>query len=272
MSWEQLRGLTIQPLPALAALLFGMIALTNNALCWRGILARLHHQLDIKTAFRIWFFSQLVRYAPGNVWHLFGRVYLSQQVGIKPQPTSLSLMLETLYTLTAGLIVAASSLVFWPRIDTIHSVILLVIPFLGVCLMPQLLQRPLTWLLHRFQRSTDWLVFQPRTMLWLIPGYGISWLYYGLGVYLLALSIHPLSLQTLPAIIGMFALGWIIGFLSFITPSGLGVREGVLSYMLSFLMPVPIAILLALLARVWLISAELICVLLIGIWTRMTSD
>jgi hypothetical protein len=269
LSWEQLRGLTIQPVLAAAAVLSGMIALGNNAISWRGILLGLQQRLSISTSLRVWFFSQMVRYVPGNVWHLFGRLYLSQQAGVNTRPASLSLILEVLYTLTAGLLVAALSLVFWPRLDIILVFLLLLIPFLGLCLVPQLFQRPLIWLLRRLGRSTDWLDFQRRDTLKLLPIYGISWLYYGLGLHLLALSIYPLPIQTLPAVIGMFALGWIIGFLSIITPSGLGVREGVLSYLLTFVMPEPVAILLALLARVWLLAAELVCLALITVWSRL---
>ena len=55
-----------------------------------------------------------------------------------------------------------------------------------------------------------------------------------------------------------FALAWVIGFLSFLTPGGLGVREGLLSLLLSSYMPAPQATLIALICRVWMLSAEIV--------------
>jgi len=55
-----------------------------------------------------------------------------------------------------------------------------------------------------------------------------------------------------------FAFAWIVGFLSFLTPGGLGIREGLLSLLLSRYMPTPQATLVALLCRVWMLSAEIV--------------
>jgi uncharacterized membrane protein YbhN (UPF0104 family) len=97
-----------------------------------------------------------------------------------------------------------------------------------------------------------------RDLVALLPGYVAVWLIYGGSVYLLTASVYPVSLDALPTLTGMYALAWVLGFLSFITPSGLGVREGILSYMLSFVVPVPVAMLLALLLRVWMTAGELL--------------
>jgi len=48
----------------------------------------------------------------------------------------------------------------------------------------------------------------------------------------------------------------IIGLFAFFVPAGLGVREGVMVFMLSFLMPPAMAGIIALSSRIWLTFAE----------------
>ena len=53
-----------------------------------------------------------------------------------------------------------------------------------------------------------------------------------------------------------YAFAWIIGFLSFLTPGGLGIREGLLGLLLANYILIQQATLAALLCRVWGLSAE----------------
>jgi uncharacterized membrane protein YbhN (UPF0104 family) len=64
-------------------------------------------------------------------------------------------------------------------------------------------------------------------------------------------------LERLPALVGIFAGAWVIGFLSFLAPGGLGVREGILVYLLGFYLPSHVAIVVTLLSRLWVTAAEL---------------
>jgi len=73
----------------------------------------------------------------------------------------------------------------------------------------------------------------------------------------LIISIYSFPVSWLPVTIGIFSIA---GVSQFLTPSGIGVLEGVLTVLLSLYLPVPIAILIALLARVWKTVTELICV------------
>jgi glycosyltransferase 2 family protein len=265
-SWSQLAGIRIAPAPALLALVCGSLSLVAFAALWHSTLWRLGGRLSLATAMRIWFSSQLVRYVPGNIWHLMGRVYLTQQAGVGTRVTSMSLVVELMQTITAALLMAAASLLFWQRQSAQSLWTLLLIPLLLCYTLPQLLlQRPLEWALRRTGLGFPDISLHRRDLFALLPGYCGSWIAYGCGLYLLALSIHPLPLRAIPALVGIFAIAWVVGFLSFITPSGLGVREGVLGYLLSSLMPLPVALLLALLARVWLTVAELGCAALV-VW------
>jgi glycosyltransferase 2 family protein len=93
----------------------------------------------------------------------------------------------------------------------------------------------------------------------------LMWLTNGIAFYLFTSSITPTPLEQLPAFIAMNAGAYWIGYVSFLTPSGLGFREGALAWMLSSFFPAPFAIALSLVARLWTTAGELLGVTLVWI-------
>lgn len=90
-----------------------------------------------------------------------------------------------------------------------------------------------------------------------ISGYLLLWGLLGTAFFLFINSIYPVDFSQLTMVTGIYAVAWSIGFLSFLTPSGLGVREGILSLLLTTVLPPAVAMLVALLSRLWTLSAEL---------------
>ena len=87
--------------------------------------------------------------------------------------------------------------------------------------------------------------------------YLILWCGVGIAFFLFVKSLSPLEWHLIPETIGIYAMAWTVGFLSFITPAGLGIREGALSFLLSTLLPEATAIFVALLSRFWYLTVEL---------------
>jgi hypothetical protein len=85
----------------------------------------------------------------------------------------------------------------------------------------------------------------------------LDWLAQGIGSFLLVRSFYPLTLTQLPVMMGGYAVSWMIGFLVLITPAGLGVREGIYTLILKTVMPEPVAIISAMVTRVWVTAGEL---------------
>lgn len=92
----------------------------------------------------------------------------------------------------------------------------------------------------------------------LISGYLLLWGLLGIAFFLFIKSLYPVEVSQLIVVIGIYAVAWSIGFLSLVTPSGLGVREGILSLLLTTVLPPATATLVALLSRLWTLSAELL--------------
>jgi len=87
------------------------------------------------------------------------------------------------------------------------------------------------------------------------------WVLFGLAFFLFARRLTPLGWIRYLPVTGVYALAWVIGMVSVFAPAGIGVREGVLSILLAQYLPEPTAIVAALLSRLWITLAELVCAL-----------
>jgi uncharacterized membrane protein YbhN (UPF0104 family) len=70
-------------------------------------------------------------------------------------------------------------------------------------------------------------------------------------------AVFPVPLGQLLFVAGALACSNILGLLALFAPSGLGVREGVLVSLLSVVMPAPVAVVIAVLTRLWMTFVEI---------------
>jgi uncharacterized membrane protein YbhN (UPF0104 family) len=96
------------------------------------------------------------------------------------------------------------------------------------------------------------------------------WVGMGMSFWLLAAALTEVELSLLPQMIGAFTLSWAVGFFSFVTPGGLGVREGALTLLLKPFFPLYAAAALALLSRIWWLGGEILALVLSVLWERLS--
>ncbi len=239
-SWNALRDYHWQVQWGLLAL--GFLFLVGQelmfALIWRSILRRLGSSLDIVTSERIYLGAEFVRYIPGNVWHVITRIVWAEQRGVPKAMGFASMVIELATKILSAALVFAVSLLFWPDVTALTTqahippnVALIAgavaIPLLLLGLHPRLLEAALNTGLRLLKREPTRLTLGYLDLLVITLFWSLSWVVAGIGFYLLTRSIvtTPLPSALLPLCTGIYALGWDIGFLSFITPSGIGFRE-----------------------------------------------
>lgn len=227
---------------------------------WNLILGKLKGALSFRKATRIFFLSQLSRYLPGKVWLIFGRVYLCKKEGISEAKVAISLILELSLIIMASLLVFLVSLAFPGSLLLKETLLFLVLIPLGlISLHPSILNRVINFGLRRLGKQKVRVNLRYGEVLKLLSLFCLGWVPLGIGVSLLIASIYPISINKFPVITGMFALAWSAGFLSFLAPGGLGVREGILALLLSSFLPSAVAVIVSLTLRLWLILVELFC-------------
>lgn len=229
---------------------------------WKLILERLEEKnVSIRKGYKYWSLSQLGRYLPGKFWLVLGRVYLCNKEGFSKSATTASIIMELILTVLAGVFVFLLALPFMKFSLTIHHVywLLLLIPIGLVSIHPLLFSKLFNFILRKLKRTEIRFDISYSQIVSFIALYMIMWLVCGLAFFLFVNSLYHVGWSKFVGITGTFAIAWVIGFVSFITPAGLGVRELALSVLLANYMPVPMAIVVALVSRIWLTAAELVC-------------
>lgn len=72
-------------------------------------------------------------------------------------------------------------------------------------------------------------------------------------------------------IVGTFSISWLVGYYALLSPGGLGIQEGVQVYLLQFFFPLPISIVIAFAARLWMTIGDL-CVSLLAVILLMHEN
>ncbi|MBN2537105.1 flippase-like domain-containing protein [candidate division WOR-3 bacterium] len=232
-------------------------------LTWTVLLRSLGERLSAFRATAIISVSQMGKYVPGKVWFTLGRAVLARRHGIPESKTVLTAFMEAGFALLAALLLFGVTVILLPRgqVPGYAYWAFVLVPVCLVCLYPPLLRRIVNALLRRLKQPLlDINLPLPRIVA-IVGLYLLMWVVQGFGCFLLINSFYPLALDRLPIVVGGYALAWILGFLSLVTPAGLGVREGILTFAFRFAMPEPVAILAALLTRVWITLAEVVAAL-----------
>ena len=230
------------------------------ALGWNLILRVLGGRLSHKRALKIFFVTDLAKYIPGKVWTMVGKVYMCKEEGVPVAVTSTSVVIQPLIQVISGLLIFLLSLPFWTKTsDFMNNLYLffLLIPLGLLLLHPAIMTRPLNFVLRKLKQKPIELKIKYSHILSILLLWCGLWVLTGITYYFLIISVHPFPLLNLPVTIGIFAIA---GVSQFLTPSGIGVLEGMLTVLLGLYFPIPVAILIALLVRVWKTVSELVCV------------
>jgi uncharacterized membrane protein YbhN (UPF0104 family) len=242
-------------------------------LIWQSVLARLGFRLNFRASLRIYLASEFVRYIPGNVWHVLTRILWVGKYGASRTIAFASMTIELITKLAAGAFIFALSLLFWGNVGAVGSlfhgslfIVVGVITFLALLILihPRILNGLLNIALRVLKREPVVLTVSYKDILLVTLAWCGSWIIAGSAFFVLLLAIWPgATLAMLPLCIGIYAIAWDFGFVTFITPSGLGFRELAITVLFALSLPsVPVALvaILALLSRAVSTLAELLCV------------
>ncbi|HTD19586.1 MAG TPA: hypothetical protein VK667_08665, partial [Ktedonobacteraceae bacterium] len=133
-----------------------------------------------------------------------------------------------------------------------------------IVLHPRILNGLLNTALRLIKRDPVVLTLSYSDILLVTLAWFVSWFVAGCAFFVLVLALWPQTpLAALPICIGIYAIAWDFGFVTFITPGGIGFRElaiGVLFKLALPAIPVDLVAIIALLSRVVSTAAELLCV------------
>lgn len=247
----------------LLGVLFLALYFLLRGLVWCKVLRSLDHHVPWTKGAYLLSLSELRRYIPGSVFAVATRVSVFEKFGISRQLLVSSQVVELSLLLIASTIVAIPGVLFMGdhvlEISFLSGLSLSVVYGLYALLFVGLLcvafgsLRYVRKKLHEISKSVKNNILFDAFFVSLL-----TWVFFGLGNFCIVLSIFPIWLSDVVPISSFFVLAWMIGFLVFVTPSGLGVRELIVTIGLTPFIGPGAAAASAVITRIVLIGAELL--------------
>jgi uncharacterized membrane protein YbhN (UPF0104 family) len=213
------------------------------ALAWRDLLKSLGIRRGWRELFGIVAITQFAKYVPGNVAQYIGRVGMSLARGIPARPLAVTVILETLLVVAAAVVMGVGTGALSEiglQIVRRHGAQLALIGLLVVLAIAGLFvfRRVAPALLRRFAPkyapALDTTLLPPQTCLArAFVLYCCMYVVMGIGLILLSHFLLPDAPPDYWLLIAVFALAWVVGFVTPGAPGGLGVREGLMLLMLA---------------------------------------
>ena len=263
-NWIQVRdaSFSLRPFLLILSTLLFAFSYFIQIWAWYFITLKLDIALSFKKTLEGWLYSQLGKYVPGKVWILLGRFAFYQSQGKSKKAISIALYFETITIIMAAGFISFIALIYFKEGKLFLSgttfgwVIFLLIVAL-IVLHPQVLQKIFNWILVQFKKEPISLSLSYSDILWVLMICVLSWIVGGIGFYLFVQSVFSVSPSHILFLTGALAFSSTLGLIALFAPSGLGVREGVLVYLLSYLMPGSVAVVISVLTRIWITLIEI---------------
>jgi len=274
-NWAQVKetSFTLKPFPMISSTLIFMSSYFIQVWAWHLITSKLKIAVPLKETLESWFYSQLGKYLPGKVWLLVGRFYFYESKGKSRKEISIALYLETITLLIAAGLLSLVALLFFKEANSIYEgmqfwwvSLLFLLAFIS--LHPRILQKILNGVLLHFKREPLSLSISYVDVLWILGISIFGWGVGGIGFFLFVDSVFPVSSQYVLFLAGALAFSNTLGLIALFAPSGLGVREGALVYLLSYVMPGGVAVIISVLTRIWMTLIEIGLIGVIYIWSQ----
>lgn len=245
---------------ALGLVCFFLFFFLKNII-WIKILQNLGAKdLDTSKSFFLLSFSETKRYIPGSVFAFVSRVQSFSEANIPHKLLVKSLVIESLLLMIPSMIVSIPGIFFiYPRLQAQYpEYAQYIIPgIIGIVLFSLLVICAAT-LLAKKKLGSEKIFSSWASYINLFFLSVLSWVFFGIGNYLVASSLHVLDTRFIAEFSSFFVLAWFVGYISIITPMGLGVREAIMILGLSPFAPFAITSLIALFSRIGFMAGEFI--------------
>jgi hypothetical protein len=252
--WDVRPGILACSVVLLAAvLLWGVVV-------WRMLLRHFGAEVPFRALARAWFLSNLSKYIPGVVWQFVSLAQLGPSAGLKPAAIVTTLLVQMGFLLLSGcavgvwLLPAGYAGEFAPALVALRwlspAALVLVHPAVvggGLRLVERVARREVVAWGANWAEGVGILLLS-----------AVSWGLSGAAFFLFLASFVELPLSALPAVTAINALAWVVGFLVFFAPGGLGFKEGAMALLLAGLIPPGVAAALAVASRLWTIAGEVL--------------
>jgi len=282
LNWVEIKNFewNIDYLMLILSLFILCIPFIMMAFGWYMILRILNCMTNPLQCCRIYTISQLARYIPGKIFMFVGRIVLAERMGVKKGISTISVFFEAILSTSGAFFAILLLYGFSSKIKIewfnpmkigilLVSVLLMLNPILIKFILRKIYQM-------RYGSEVDLpsIDFKYHIIVLLCFYYIIIWILVGTSFYLLVSSFFgpSINLKVVFDISCIFLISWLVGFLSFLAPGGIGVREGILSIGLGQFLPLYLVSVIAIISRIWFTIGELSVVIIVYLIPKGVAD
>lgn len=239
---------------------FYIIFFLLKSIIWTQILKKRGHQVPGRTAIYYYAVSDVKRYVPGNIISVISRITTLTPFVSKGEVAK-AIGIETVLMVCSAIFIAIPALSFSlakAQILSLNLFFFLIISTVSL----------LTACLILFRKYLSFLSSFFDTFLFFL----LAWFVFALASLFIAVSFTYIHPDNLIFILSFFVLSWLIGYISFITPMGLGVRELAITASLSLFLPLALASVVAVLTRIGIILGELLYLCVVFIFAKLREN
>ena len=251
----------LRPLPLILSLPLAIAYLFGRSFIWHLIVRRIIGPHSLYINLLSWLSSLAGKYLPGKVFLLVGRIYVYRNRGASAAQVSSCFLIEACCSALAT--IAVFGLAMLSRPSASFSSLKIGVGLLAAALLvvthPVVMRSLINTGLRLLCREPLELQFRWRDVLGWTLLMSLNWLGLGLGFYLLLHAVIDVPFELYLYLTGAFAVAGVIGVLAVFAPSGIGVREGVMAFVLAGVLSSGVAAVASLLARLWITVAEALC-------------
>ena len=288
-NWDQLAQarLTIAWGPLLVGSLLTLLGYAWNVRLWAWSVRWWRQRFRFAAALRIWFLSNLARFIPGTVWQFAGLAAMSRAEGVSVVAATTAILLQQVALLVTGALLAlalapelleawaralpaasrvgsfAAKVGGWTHALPIAGRLALVLALFALCVVAVPLVLPFaSRLARRLGKGATLLLPTPSLgeMAGYVAAHLLTWLAYGVAFWLFCRALAypaPSAAPSFGVAVGAFLVSYVAGIVVVVAPGGLGVREAVLTAVLTPVTGAETVIVLSLASRLWLVATEL---------------
>lgn len=269
LDWSVLAGIRISWLFVVVSTLIALASRYWGAFIWVVLLKNLGAnklRSQVRPLLYVYAKSWLGRYIPGTAPWILGKIYFASKLGVSKNKLAVSSLLEGGLQILVTLVISIVILLFDVRVaETISSELKLVMGLfllIGiVTVIPPIFNR-LFALVYKLVKRKIFPHEHYTTKKTILQGsslYIIGSLLSGVSFFFITKAVYlPLEFTDLLFVLGISNLANAASMLAVFAPGGIGVREGIQVALLSLIMPIEVALLIAVVTRIWSVAVDLL--------------
>ena len=215
--------------------LFCALSIFLNAYAWKYIFKWLGNDCNRNNLISFYVFTNILKYVPGGIWHFVERFNFLQKIS-NPQIAIYSTLIEPYFMLSGFLLLASLGMIIspWyfffilPLIFLNRKLIYIVLKKLESFKGKALKVLRLSDSNVQFENKINIISFFPIKAFLLEIGFALSKF---IGFYICLITFYQNSIPNIIFLLVIFSLSWSIGFIVPAAPSGVGVFEASLLFL-----------------------------------------